>query len=148
MTTLTPSARGVAGAAIGKIHLARRAFAKVGSPPELAPSPRSTSPFLKWAGGKTKLMAQLSPLLPRAVSRMRHVEPFVGGGGFFFARLPQRALLSDVNESLIDTYLSVRDEADAVIDVLEGLSLAHASGDAYYGVRERYNCLLYTSRCV
>lgn len=84
-------------------------------------------------------MAQLSPLFPKAVAKMRHVEPFVGGGGFFFNRLPQRALLSDVNASLIDTYLSVRDEVEEVIDVLTGLSLAHASGDAYYGVRERYN---------
>lgn len=84
-------------------------------------------------------MAQLNPLLPKAVDRMRHVEPFVGGGGFFFNRLPQRALLQDVNGSLIDTYLSVRDEVENVLDVLQGLSLAHASGDTYYGVRERYN---------
>src|SRR5687768_170006 len=110
MTTLTPASKAVHGAAIGKISLSRRAFARTGSPPELSPSPRFTSPFLKWAGGKTKLMAQLSPLLPRAVGKMRHVEPFVGGGGFFFSRLPQRALISDINGALIDTYLSVRDE--------------------------------------
>lgn len=138
MTTLTPS-RAFSGAAIGKVSLTRRAFARSGSPPELSPSPRSTSPFLKWAGGKTKLMAQLGPLMPRAVHRMRHVEPFVGGGGFFFSRLPQRALIQDVNASLVETYLAVRDEVENVIDVLDGLSLAHAAGGAYYSVRERYN---------
>lgn len=138
MTTLTPS-RAFSGAAIGKISLTRRAFARSGSPPELSPSPRSTSPFLKWAGGKTKLMSQLTPMLPRALNRMRHVEPFVGGGGFYFSRLPQRALIQDVNASLIDTYLAVRDEVENVIDVLDGLTLAHAAGGAYYGVRERYN---------
>lgn len=85
-------------------------------------------------------MAQLTPLLPAGIERMRHVEPFMGGAAFFFARLPERALLSDVNASLVDTYLSVRDEVDAVIEALEQLSFAHASGEgAYYRVRDRYN---------
>lgn len=135
MTTQTTTTR----AALGKISLKRRAFARVGEPPALLPSPRSTSPFLKWAGGKTKLMSQLTPLLPKAVDRMRHVEPFVGGGGFFFSRLPQRAVLTDINEALIDTYLAVRDEVENVIDVLTGLNLAHAAGSTFYAVRDRYN---------
>lgn len=135
MTTQTTATR----AALGKISLKRRAFARVGEPPALLPSPRSTSPFLKWAGGKTKLMSQLTPLLPKAVDRMRHVEPFVGGGGFFFSRLPQRAVLTDINEALIDTYLAVRDEVENVIDVLTGLNLAHAAGSTFYAVRDRYN---------
>lgn len=96
------------------------------------------SPFLKWVGGKGRLLSQLLPLLPPGVARMRHVEPFAGGAAMFFARAPERALLADFNPSLVNVYLCVRDEVEQVIGALEGLSLAHAAG-SYYGVRDRYN---------
>jgi DNA adenine methylase len=96
------------------------------------------APIVKWAGGKTRLLSQLSPLLPPGVALMRHVEPFVGGGAMFFARQPTRALLCDINPMLIATYEAVRDETEAVIEQLEQLSREH-DGRAYYRVRERYN---------
>lgn len=104
---------------------------------ERAPQ-RAPSPFLKWVGGKGKLLDQLLPMLPPGAELMRHVEPFMGGGAMFFARHPSRALLCDVNPALVDTYLAVRDEVDAVIAALEPLARAHGGG-TYYGVRERYN---------
>jgi DNA adenine methylase len=107
-------------------------------PPTSIEALREPSPFLKWVGGKGKLLSQLVPLLPPGVERMRHVEPFSGGAAMFFARRPERAVLADFNRSLVDTYLAVRDEVDAVIGELETLQLSHAAG-SYYGVRERYN---------
>lgn len=56
----------------------------------------------------------------------------------FFARRPARALLADFNKALVETYLAVRDEVEAVLLELEVLATAHAAG-SYYGVRERYN---------
>lgn len=94
---------------------------------------------MKWVGGKGRILAQLRPLLPPGVERMRHVEPFVGGGAMFFDRRPERALLCDVNEALVATYVAVRDEVDEVIAALARLAAAHTGTDAYYGVRERYN---------
>lgn len=99
---------------------------------------QKATPFLKWVGGKSKLLGQLLPMLPPGVEQMRHVEPFSGGAAMFFARAPQRAVLADFNRSLVDTYLAVRDDVDSVIGELELLSMAHASG-SYYGVRDRYN---------
>ncbi len=99
---------------------------------------KAPSPFLKWVGGKGKILSQLVPLLPEGVHLMRHVEPFVGGGAMFFARGPERALLCDVNPALIATYTAIRDQVDGVIDALARLKRAH-SDDAYYRVRERYN---------
>jgi DNA adenine methylase len=99
---------------------------------------REASPFVKWVGGKGKLMAQLAPLLPDGVEKRRHVEPFVGGGAMFFARRPRRALLSDVNERLVITYVAIRDELPAVLGHLEALGRAH-SETSYYAVRDRYN---------
>ncbi len=96
------------------------------------------SPFLKWVGGKGKILSQLFPLLPPGVDRMRHVEPFVGGGAMFFGRGPERALLCDVNPALIGTYQAIRDRVDEVIAALQKLKRAH-SDEAYYRVRSRYN---------
>ena len=38
----------------------------------------------------------------------------VGSGAFFFARRPERALLSDVNADLVMTYEAVRDDVQSV----------------------------------
>lgn len=105
--------------------------------PARAPS-RHPSPFLKWVGGKGKILSQLVPLLPPGAHLMRHVEPFVGGGAMFFARGPERALLCDVNPALVATYRAIRDRVDGVIAALSALKRAH-SDDAYYRVRSRYN---------
>ncbi|MGE0785995.1 MAG: DNA adenine methylase [Sandaracinaceae bacterium] len=99
---------------------------------------REPSPFVKWVGGKGKLLAQLLPLLPPGAEHMRHVEPFAGGGAMFFARRPQRALLCDVNPALVDTYVMVRDRVEDVIDALRPLARRHDKPH-YYSVRERYN---------
>lgn len=96
------------------------------------------APILKWAGGKGRLLSQLWPMLPPGVERMRHVEPFVGGGAMFFARRPDRALICDINPALIRTYEAVRDDVEAVIERLGRLAARH-SKDAYYRVRARYN---------
>ena len=69
---------------------------------------------------------------------MRHVEPFVGGGALFFARRPDRALLTDINPSLIGTYTAIREDVTAVIAALRTLAAGH-SKERYYQVRAKYN---------
>lgn len=100
--------------------------------------PREAAPFVKWAGGKGRLLSQLRPLLPRGVGRMRHVEPFVGGGALFFFRRPERAMLTDINPALVGAYSAVRDDVDAVIRALRELAARH-SKENYYEVRALYN---------
>jgi len=100
--------------------------------------PREAAPFVKWAGGKGRLLSQLRPLLPLGVEHMRHVEPFVGGGALYFSRRARRALLTDINPALVATYSAIRDDVHAVISGLRGLAHRH-SKESYYQVRERYN---------
>ncbi len=103
------------------------------------PAPRErSSPILKWAGGKGRLLGQLLPLLPPGAELMRHVEPFLGGGAMFFARRPERALVADVNPALVRTYEAVRDDVESVVGHLSELADRHDKA-AYYRVRARYN---------
>lgn len=90
-------------------------------------------PFLKWAGGKGQLMAQLLPLLPSRTVR-RFFEPFVGSAALFFALRPEKATLSDVNAELVDCYRAVQTDVDAVI---RALSAHRYEERAYYRVREQ-----------
>ncbi|MEM7135401.1 MAG: DNA adenine methylase [Myxococcota bacterium] len=101
-------------------------------------TPQEPAPFVKWAGGKGRLLSQLRPLLPPGAARMRHVEPFVGGGALFFSRRPERALLTDINPALIAAYTAIRDDVQSVIHSLGLLARRH-SKERYYEVRSRYN---------
>ena len=100
--------------------------------------PGEAAPFVKWVGGKGRLLSQLRPLLPSGVEHMRHVEPFVGGGALFFSRRPGRALLTDINPTLVAAYSAIRDDVEGVIAALGRLAGRH-SKETYYQVRERYN---------
>jgi DNA adenine methylase len=76
-------------------------------------------PILKWAGGKQALCARLVERFPADFER--YYEPFVGGASVFLALGPARAVLSDRNRWLIETYEAVRDDAPRVAAVLERL---------------------------
>jgi DNA adenine methylase len=92
-------------------------------------------PFLKWAGGKTRLLTRLLPHIPHQF-RNYH-EPFVGGGAMFFAtadRATGKAHLSDLNDELINTWQVVRDRRQPLQRALKRYELRD-SEDFYYSVR-------------
>lgn len=95
-------------------------------------------PFLRWVGGKAKLLPTLTKLLPPNYKTRRYVEPFVGGGALFFHLEPQEALLSDLNKDLIYAYAAVREQPDKLLGYLEQFSKRHAE-DQYYIVRTAFN---------
>ncbi|NLG78565.1 MAG: DNA adenine methylase [Firmicutes bacterium] len=83
-------------------------------------------PFVKWAGGKGQLVEDLAAHLPEKYSAYH--EPFVGGGALFFRLAPATAFLSDLNEELINAYLVVKNDCDALIRSLR----KHKNERAYY----------------
>ncbi len=100
------------------------------SQPAPQPGRPSAEPFLKWAGGKARLLPQLAPLLPRRMGR--YFEPFVGGGALFFRTAPAEAVLGDINPDLVNVYRCVRDDLPGVI---RELRRHRFEKNHYYAVR-------------
>ncbi|TAF10453.1 MAG: DNA adenine methylase [Nostocales cyanobacterium] len=89
-------------------------------------------PFLKWAGGKSRLIPQYQDYFPN--NYQTYYEPFLGGGAVFFHLQPQKAVLTDINADLITTYRCVRDSIDELITLLKEHKKQH-DRDYYYDVR-------------
>ena len=98
---------------------------------------QKAKPFIKWAGGKSKLITQFLPHIPSEIKGTYH-EPFLGGGAMFFHLQPQKAVLSDINPKLVNTYIQVRDNVSDIIDLLKEHQSNH-SQQYYYKIRDRYN---------
>ncbi|MEW6496843.1 MAG: Dam family site-specific DNA-(adenine-N6)-methyltransferase, partial [Cyanobacteriota bacterium] len=95
-------------------------------------------PFLKWAGGKSKLIQQYIPYFPQDYKT--YYEPFLGGGAIFFYMTPASAVLTDINPELVNAYRCVRDNVDELIILLEAHQLQHCKKH-YYEVRQFRNLL-------
>jgi len=109
-------------------------------------------PFLKWAGGKTQLLRELSKRLPREMMKgeiTHYVEPFIGGGAMFFY-LSQRfsfnhSSILDANEELILTWRVIKKSTNKLVHELELLESAYLSKSnddrerLYYHVRDSFN---------
>jgi DNA adenine methylase len=98
------------------------------------------TPFLKWAGGKARLV----PVVAETLSGLpieRYIEPFLGGGAMFFGLraggLRAPAILADANPDLMATFAAVRDDVEAVIGALRPLAEAYLARDRE-GRRELY----------
>jgi DNA adenine methylase len=98
-----------------------------------------TQPFLKWAGGKTQLLADILPQLPERMKT--YYEPFIGGGAVFFALAAEhrfdRAVIADRNPWLIELYKTVRDDVGTLIKTLARHAEHAKDEDYYYEVRAR-----------
>jgi DNA adenine methylase len=92
--------------------------------------------FLKWAGGKLQLIEQFENLFPHNFNN--YYEPFIGSGAVFFyikSKLkPNKVILSDTNEELINCFVVVRDKPYELIELLSNHRKKH-SKDYYYAVR-------------
>lgn len=115
---------------------------------------KNLRPILKWAGGKTQLLAEISHAYPDGFGHTirRYAEPFVGGGAVLFDVLSKYELdevyISDVNAELINMYLMVRDCADELITMLTEYQSEYLALDGegrkryYYNKREEFNNLI------
>lgn len=89
-------------------------------------------PPLRWAGGKSGIVKDLISLMPARYTR--YVEPMAGSAALFFGAKPERALLADVNEDLINYFTILRNDLDRLTSSLFKMT---ASKDKYYSLREQ-----------
>lgn len=85
--------------------------------PWLLPKQISIKPFLKWAGGKTQLLPELSKHVPNEYNK--YIEPFIGGGAFYFHLNPREAVIADLNYELVLTYKTIKSSVEEVISLLK-----------------------------
>ncbi|MBU4246556.1 MAG: DNA adenine methylase [Nanoarchaeota archaeon] len=92
--------------------------------------------IVKWAGGKSQLLTQFDKFFPEKIDY--YIEPFLGSGAVFFYIKrkfnPKKVLLSDTNEELINAFIVVRDNVDALIEVLRNHKERH-NKEYYYATR-------------
>jgi len=110
-------------------------------------------PFVKWAGGKTQLLGKLASRLPSKIKTSktidRYVEPFIGGGAFFFYLKNnyevKKAFLYDINVELILGYKVIQNDVQDLVCELEKIEKEYLKlpetdrKKYYYGVRDKYN---------
>lgn len=94
-------------------------------------------PFLKWAGGKFRVLPHLLDLLPKGD---RLIEPFLGSGAVFLNAEYDRYLLADINPDLIGLYQTLKRERHAFVDHARSLFIAKNNTEyRYYQLREQFN---------
>jgi DNA adenine methylase len=106
-------------------------------------SSSQAQPLVKWAGGKRQLQERILATFPDFTGT--YFEPFLGGAAIFFALNPRKAVLSDVNEGLVNLYKCVQDDYLAVFAEAQKLEKKYnkldlgGQSELFYKTRESYN---------
>lgn len=88
-------------------------------------------PFLRWAGGKRKLVGKLLLLAPQGIEH--YYEPFLGAGSLFFSLSPGiKKYVGDFNSELISVYRELRDSPE---DVITELALMENTKEQFMKIR-------------
>ena len=89
-------------------------------------------PFLRWAGSKKWLIRRQYGF--EAQIGHRYIEPFLGSGSMFFSLLPDKSLLSDSNQHLINCFKHVK---ESPLDFFLGFNELYSEHckEQYYEVR-------------
>ncbi|MDR2855463.1 MAG: DNA adenine methylase [Methanomicrobiales archaeon] len=110
------------------------------------------TPILKWAGGKTQIISELSRRFPKKLLSgeiTSYLEPFIGGGAVFFYVMQhfsvRSAVISDLNSDLILLYKVVKSDFASLSDELASFKEQYQTLDAdareawYYQKRDDFN---------
>lgn len=94
-------------------------------------------PFLKWAGGKFRLLDRILPELPAA---RRYIEPFAGSAAVYLNTAAPDAIVNDMNADLVALYTCIQQEGDAFIRYASCFFTAQNNTEkAFYRLRDTFN---------
>jgi len=92
-----------------------------------------TMSFIRYPGGKQRLVNQILPFIPALKQNSNFVEPFVGGAAIYFALSPSKAVLADINPTLIQLYKSLKERP---LQVWNYYRKFPSNKKAYYKIRD------------
>lgn len=116
---------------------------------------KMATPFVKWAGGKSKLAPVIEDRIEKSIGfeNIEHyIEAFAGGGALFF-HLVQKydfksTTLIDINIELINAYKAIKKEPYKLMDYLDimqkeynALGSEEMQSVYFYEVRKKFNNL-------
>jgi len=93
----------------------------------------SPKPFIKWAGGKQKLIKELVKRLPNEQEYDTYIEPFAGGAALLYKVNFKQAIINDLNLELINTYEQIKNDPTKLIALLQTYK---NSEEDFYRIRE------------
>ena len=101
-------------------------------------------PFLKWIGGKYKILNRVLDALPYG---RRLIEPFAGSGAIFLNAGFEENLICDLNTDLINLYKQVQIHGKDFVAYASTLFTPDNNIEgAYYVLRDEYNSCMEVSR--
>jgi DNA adenine methylase len=89
--------------------------------------------FVKWVGGKRQLLTEINKHLPKISPTTTYYEPFIGGGAVLFDLQPQKVVINDFNQELINTYQVIKDNVEELIN---DLKKHENTAEYFYALRE------------
>ena len=96
-----------------------------------------TKPFLKWAGGKYRILDKILRELPPGT---RFVEPFAGSCAVYLNANFPKALICDLNSGLINLYKHLQQEGEDFIQYCASFfTPENNTRSAYMALRDRLN---------
>lgn len=111
-------------------------------------------PFVKWVGGKSKLIPQMEQYYPKELKENKidvYIEPFVGGGAILIDILKKynikKTYAFDINKNLINCYNIIKEKVDSLVLELKKLEKEYLKLDDenrkeyYYDIRKKYNSI-------
>ncbi|HOZ66860.1 MAG TPA: Dam family site-specific DNA-(adenine-N6)-methyltransferase [Burkholderiaceae bacterium] len=94
-------------------------------------------PFLKWAGGKFRIIDRVLDSLPKG---KRLIEPFVGSGSVFLNANFEENVLADSNADLIHLYKQIQADGKEFIEYANSLFVSSNNTEVeFYKLRDEFN---------
>lgn len=97
----------------------------------------TSKPFLKWSGGKQRLLAELAKHLPPG---RRLIEPFVGAGSVFLGLSYESYIINDANADLMAVWAALQERPREFIKRSRQLFTEdNRTDEAYRQIRAQFN---------
>jgi len=94
-------------------------------------------PFLKWAGGKFRILDKILAEIPKG---SRFVEPFAGSCAVYLNIATEKALVCDINTDLIWLYKYIQSDGEHFIQYCKSFfTPENNEQEIYMRIRDRFN---------